>query len=94
LFYYIFFLRVTPILPNWFINIASPVVDVPILPFFLGTFAGVAPPSVFFIQAGKTIHQMTSTNVISWTSMLFLFLLGLLSLAPILYNRKYKPKSD
>jgi uncharacterized membrane protein YdjX (TVP38/TMEM64 family) len=40
LFNYIVFLRVTPILPNWFINIASPVIDVPILPFFLGTCAG------------------------------------------------------
>ncbi|KAI6183618.1 hypothetical protein M3Y97_00507800 [Aphelenchoides bicaudatus] len=94
LFYYIVFLRVTPILPNWFINIASPVIDVPILPFFLGTFAGVAPPSFFFIQAGKTIHQMTTTNaVISWTSMAVLLLFGLLSLLPVIYKR-YKLKTD
>lgn len=33
---YIIFLRVTPLLPNIFINIASPVVNVPILPFALG----------------------------------------------------------
>lgn len=38
---YIIFLRVTPILPNWFINIASPVIDVPIKPFFFGTFLGM-----------------------------------------------------
>ncbi len=36
LFNYIIFLRVTPILPNIFINIASPVVDVPLQPFALG----------------------------------------------------------
>lgn len=94
LFYYIVFLRVTPILPNWFINIASPVIDVPILPFFFGTLVGVAPPSFFFIQAGTTIHQMTTTNaVISWTSMLVLLLFGLLSLAPILYKH-YKIKTN
>lgn len=34
---YVIFLRVTPILPNIFINIASPVVNVPIGPFALGT---------------------------------------------------------
>lgn len=33
---YIVFLRITPILPNIFINIASPVVNVPIGPFALG----------------------------------------------------------
>ena len=36
LFNYIIFLRVTPLLPNIFINIASPVVDVPLRPFALG----------------------------------------------------------
>ena len=36
LFNYLIFLRVTPILPNIFINIASPVVDVPLRPFALG----------------------------------------------------------
>lgn len=33
---YILFLRVTPILPNTFINISSPVVRVPLAPFIAG----------------------------------------------------------
>jgi uncharacterized membrane protein YdjX (TVP38/TMEM64 family) len=33
---YIIFLRVTPILPNTFINVASPIVGVPFRPFFIG----------------------------------------------------------
>ena len=33
---YIIFLRLTPILPNTFINVASPVVRVPLLPFVIG----------------------------------------------------------
>lgn len=41
LFNYIIFLRLTPILPNTFINVASPLVDVPLLPFFLGTPANM-----------------------------------------------------
>ena len=45
LFNYLIFLRVTPILPNIFINIASPVVDVPLRPFALG---------VLNIQSGCT----------------------------------------
>nr|XP_024003321.1 transmembrane protein 41B isoform X3 [Salvelinus alpinus] len=35
---YIIFLRITPFLPNWFINITSPVINVPLGVFFLGTF--------------------------------------------------------
>lgn len=40
IFNYMVFLRVTPFLPNWFINIAAPVINVPIWPFWLGTFLG------------------------------------------------------
>lgn len=36
LLFYIIFLRLTPILPNTFINVASPIVGVPIGPFFIG----------------------------------------------------------
>lgn len=34
---YIILLRVTPVLPNTFINVASPMVDIPLPPFMLGT---------------------------------------------------------
>lgn len=37
---YMIFLRITPFLPNWFINITAPVIDVPMFPFWLGTFLG------------------------------------------------------
>ncbi|XP_055997725.1 transmembrane protein 41B-like isoform X1 [Ostrea edulis] len=47
---YIIFLRITPFLPNWFINIASPVINVPILPFFLGTFIGKSQNSQTYIM--------------------------------------------
>ncbi|KAL3076250.1 hypothetical protein niasHS_013521 [Heterodera schachtii] len=92
LFNYIVFLRVTPILPNWFINLASPIVDVPILPFFFGTLAGVAPPSFLFIQAGTTLQMMSNANVVwSWGSIALLAFFAALSLAPILF--KYLKKS-
>lgn len=37
---YIIFLRITPFLPNWFINMTSPVIGVPVFPFVFGTFLG------------------------------------------------------
>ena len=59
-FSYIIFLRITPFLPNWFINVVSPIIGVPLLPFYFGTVIGVAPPSFVCIQAGTTLQQLTS----------------------------------
>jgi uncharacterized membrane protein YdjX (TVP38/TMEM64 family) len=83
------FLRITPILPNWFINVCSPILDVPLKDFFLGTFAGVALPSILFIQAGKTLHQLSSaSDVFSWRSILILTFCAILSLLPIYFKDK------
>ena len=42
LFNYLLFLRLTPFLPNWFINLASPILSVPFKTFFLATFFGTS----------------------------------------------------
>jgi len=92
---YILFLRITPFLPNWFINIVSPVIGVPLLPFWMGTFFGVAPPSFIFIQAGTTLQQLSSTmDPITVETVLLLVVFALLSLAPILLKNKLKTKFE
>ncbi|CAF2608737.1 unnamed protein product [Rotaria sp. Silwood2] len=89
LLWFMIFLRITPILPNWFINLCSPILDVPLKPFFLGTFAGVALPSILFIQAGKTIHQLSSpSDVFSWGSIFMLSFCAILSLLPIYFKNQ------
>ncbi|CAJ0897007.1 11696_t:CDS:10 [Entrophospora sp. SA101] len=62
LFSYILFLRVTPFLPNWFINIASPHLRVDVGKFYWATFLGVAPLSFIHVQAGETIHEMSEAE--------------------------------
>ncbi|XP_025087834.1 transmembrane protein 41B-like isoform X2 [Pomacea canaliculata] len=95
IFNYIIFLRITPFLPNWFINIASPVINVPLFPFFLGTVLGVAPPSFVAIQAGTTLHQLTSSgDAVSWTSVAVLGLFALISLLPVVFKRQLREKFD
>ncbi|XP_015182962.1 PREDICTED: transmembrane protein 41B [Polistes dominula] len=90
---YMLFLRMTPFLPNWFINLASPVIGVPVVPFTVGTFFGVAPPSFVAIQAGQTLHKLTSSSdAWSWNSMIILCIFALLSLVPVLYKQKLKEK--
>ncbi|XP_078584809.1 transmembrane protein 41B-like [Branchiostoma floridae x Branchiostoma japonicum] len=95
LLWYIIFLRITPFLPNWFINITSPVIDVPLYPFYLGTFLGVAPPSCIAIQTGTTLYQLTHYGAaVSWKSMSFLAVFAVLSLLPTLFKGKLKEKFD
>ncbi|XP_043464153.1 transmembrane protein 41 homolog [Leptopilina heterotoma] len=92
---YMLFLRMTPLLPNWFINLASPVIGVPIIPFLVGTFFGVAPPSFVAIQAGQTLHKLTSSSdAWSWTSFIILCIFALLSLVPVIFKQKFKQKFE
>jgi len=92
---YIVFLRITPFLPNWFINITAPVIDVPLMPFFVGTFIGVAPPSFIAIQAGTTLHQLSSSaDAISWTAICALAGFAALSIIPIVFKRKLTEKME
>ncbi|XP_055327514.1 transmembrane protein 41B-like [Paramacrobiotus metropolitanus] len=86
---YIIFLRITPFLPNWFINLASPVIGVPLKQFFLGTFLGVAPPSFIAVQAGTTLHQLSSSgDAFSWTSICLLAVFAVVSLLPVIFKRQ------
>ncbi|CAG0913540.1 unnamed protein product [Notodromas monacha] len=95
LLFYMLFLRITPLVPNWFINLSAPIVGVSLSPFFWGTFLGVAPPSFVAIQAGTTLHKLTSTSeAVSWNSMLLLGVFAGLSLLPIVFKRKLREKFD
>ncbi|KAG5682572.1 hypothetical protein PVAND_011917 [Polypedilum vanderplanki] len=92
---YILFLRMTPLLPNWFINLVAPVIGVPLFPFVFGTFAGVMPPSFLAIEAGKTLYKMTSSSIaFSWTSITMLFVFSMLALAPVFLKKYFKSKID
>ena len=88
LIFYIIFLRITPFLPNWFINIASPQIGVSLWPFIIGTFIGVAPPSFIFIRAGTTLYTLTTTgDAFSMNSVLVTASLAVLSLSPVAYKK-------
>ncbi|KAG5886971.1 hypothetical protein JTB14_006613 [Gonioctena quinquepunctata] len=92
---YVIFLRVTPFLPNWFINLTAPVIGVPLFPFAFGTFIGVAPPSFIAIQGGQTLHDMTaSDSTFSSITLIWLLVFGVISLIPILLKNKLREKID
>ena len=92
---YIMFLRITPFLPNWFINIASPVLNVSLMPFFVGTFVGVAPPSFGFISAGVELYELTTTgDAFSLKSILIVIGSAIVSLLPVFFRRKIRQKIE
>ena len=53
LFNFLLFLRITPFLPNFFINLASPLLGVPLHYFVLATMFGIMPATFMHVSAGK-----------------------------------------
>lgn len=52
------FLRVTPSLPNLFINLASPIVDIPFHIFFLATVVGLVPASYITVRVSLFLFDL------------------------------------
>ncbi|KAL2454427.1 SNARE associated Golgi protein family [Abeliophyllum distichum] len=76
-------LRVTPTLPNTFINVASPIVDVPYHIFFLATFIGIIPAAFVTVRAGIALGDLQSVgDLYDFQSIVTLFLIGVLSVTP------------
>ena len=50
-----FFLRLTPFMPNWLINLACPHVGVPLRPFFIGSLFGTQLSLLFLALSGETL---------------------------------------
>lgn len=57
---YFIFLRVTPLLPSWFINFASPIVNIPFRTFAIGTLIGLQPLNFITVSAGRTLGRLQS----------------------------------
>jgi uncharacterized membrane protein YdjX (TVP38/TMEM64 family) len=60
---YLLFLRLTPILPNWLINLGSPVASVPLSQFALATLLGITPQTYLSVRFG-TLAQTGSLKAI------------------------------
>ncbi|KAM7493917.1 hypothetical protein LguiB_028526 [Lonicera macranthoides] len=86
---YMLFLRVTPTLPNTFINVASPIVDVPYHIFFFATFIGLIPAAYVTVKAGIALGELRSVgDLYDFNSIATLFLIGIVSVTPTLMSSK------
>ncbi|KAH6759398.1 SNARE associated Golgi protein family [Perilla frutescens var. frutescens] len=86
---YMLFLRVTPTLPNLFINLASPIVDIPFHIFFLATVIGLIPAAYITVRAGLALGDLKSVkDLYDFKTLAILFLIGSILLFPTLLKRK------
>ncbi|KAK4279750.1 hypothetical protein QN277_011476 [Acacia crassicarpa] len=86
---YMLFLRITPTLPNLFINLASPIVDIPFQVFFSATLIGLIPATYITVRAGLALGDLNSVkDLYDFKTLSVLFLIGLVSMFPALLKRK------
>uniref|UniRef100_A0A2P2K666 VTT domain-containing protein n=1 Tax=Rhizophora mucronata TaxID=61149 RepID=A0A2P2K666_RHIMU len=86
---YMLFLRITPSLPNLFINLASPIVDIPFHVFILATLLGLIPASYITVRAGLALGDLKSVkDLYDFKTLTVLFLIGSVSIVPTLLKRK------
>ena len=85
---YMLFLRLTPTLPNTFINLASPIVDVPYHIFFLATIIGLIPAAYVTVRAGLALGELQSLgDLYDFNSIATLFFIGVVSVTPTLVSK-------
>ncbi|KAJ6804402.1 putative membrane protein-like [Iris pallida] len=86
---YMLFLRITPSLPNTFINVASPIVDIPFNTFFLATLVGLIPASYITVRAGLALGDLKSVrDLYDFKTLVVLFMIGFISIMPTILKRK------
>ncbi|KAK3729014.1 hypothetical protein QZH41_011460, partial [Actinostola sp. cb2023] len=73
LFFFLLSLRLFPMSPNWFLNMASPVLDIPLLQFFFSVLIGLMPYNFLCCQTGCLLSQLNSISDILTTSVIMKF---------------------
>jgi len=93
LLYFLIFLRLVPMTPNWFLNLASPILNIPLTKFMLSVFIGLMPYHFICVRAGSILSQIESLNqIFNLEVMAQLLLLAFLSFVPVLI-KKYMSKN-
>ncbi|OQR80051.1 transmembrane protein 41A-A-like [Tropilaelaps mercedesae] len=88
LIYVLLFLRLFPITPNWFLNMASPIVGIPMHLFFISVFIGLMPYNLMCVQAGSLLSEIESTSdVLTPSVAVKMALLAMAALMPAFFRK-------
>ncbi|XP_077205314.1 transmembrane protein 41A [Paroedura picta] len=93
LFFFLLFLRLFPMSPNWFLNLSSPILNIPVTQFFFSVFIGLMPYNFICVQTGSILSQITSLDAIfSWTTLLKMLAIAMVALIPGTVIKKFSQK--
>ncbi|KAF9095122.1 Transmembrane protein 41A [Mortierella sp. GBA35] len=97
LFMQLLLIRLFPLTPYWFINLASPLVGVPVIPFMTSMFLGCMPYNYICAQAGAIlgeIHELRDIYQQPWIMFQIVVVLVLSSVAVWLSKRSKKQQLE
>jgi len=93
LLFFLLFLRLFPMSPNWALNMASGVLGVPLHLFFVGVFFGLMPYNYMCVTSGAILSELNDiSEIMSWTNFGRCLLAAVLSILPSIFM-KYRSKS-
>ncbi|NXA41348.1 TM41A protein, partial [Eudromia elegans] len=93
LFFFLLFLRLFPMTPNWFLNLSAPIVNIPVVQFFFSVLIGLTPYNFICVQTGAVLSQISSLDAIfSWDTLLKLLAMALVALVPGTLIKRYGKK--
>ncbi|XP_044160212.1 transmembrane protein 41A [Bufo gargarizans] len=83
LFFFLLFLRLFPMTPNWFLNLSSPILNIPVGQFFFSVLVGLLPYNFICVQTGSILSKIKSLDdMFSWGTLLKLLAIALAALIP------------
>ncbi|KAG0241081.1 Transmembrane protein 41A [Mortierella sp. GBA43] len=97
LFMQLLLIRLFPLTPYWFINLASPLVGVPVIPFMTSMFLGCMPYNYICAQAGailSEIHELRDIYQQPWILFQIVVVLLLSTVAVLISKRTKKKQLD
>ncbi|XP_049451021.1 transmembrane protein 41A-A [Epinephelus fuscoguttatus] len=93
LFFFLLFLRLFPMTPNWFLNMSAPIVNIPITFFFGSVFIGLLPYNFICVQTGVMLSEVSSLDdLFSWERLLQLLAIACMALLPGALIRRFSQK--
>jgi len=88
LFYYLTVIRIFPITPNFFINLAAPLIRLPLVPHVASATIGLAPITFLTVQAGMTLSSLESLkDAVDRRILITLGGLAIFASIPLLFRR-------
>jgi len=71
MFFFLLCLRLFPMSPNWFLNMSSPVIGIPVTYFFPSVLIGLMPYNFICCQTGCILSEVTSIKEIFTLAIMF-----------------------